>query len=414
MSVEDALPAGGGSTVVLGVTGSIAAYKAAELTSALVRAGIDVHVLMTRSATALVQARTFLTLSRNPVTSDLWGVPTWQPEHIALSERAHVLVVAPATANFIGKLAHGIADDALSTYALSHVGTTIIAPAMNPRMWQHPAVQANCELLRQRGVAFVGPDSGRVACGSNGRGRLAAVSSIEQAVHSHLAVSHGRQNGALDQEQHAPLRILVSAGPTCEDLDPVRYLTNRSTGKMGYAIASTAVAAGHDVVLVSGPTQLAPVAGCRCLDVVSAAEVGEVVGREFDTCDVLVMCAAVADFRPSTAADQKLKKQDGGMVLELARTEDVLGSLAPRKRPDQRIMGFAAETNGIVANAEAKLAAKSLDWIVANDVSRADVGFASDANEVSVVTEGGVSHLPKMQKTDVAVRLLGLIERSFA
>lgn len=401
-------------TVVLGVTGSIAAYKAAELTSGLVRAGIDVHVLMTKSATQLVQARTFLTLSRNPVTSDLWEVSTWQPEHIALSERAQVLVVAPATANFIGKLAHGIADDALSTYALSHVGSTIVAPAMNPRMWQHPAVQANCELLRHRGIAFVGPDSGRVACGSDGRGRLAAVPSIAQAVHAHLAVSQGRRQGTLSAEPNRPLRFLVTAGPTCEAIDPVRYLTNRSSGKMGYAMAAVAAAAGHDVVLISGPTELAPAPGCRCVDVTSAGDMATAVGREFDACDVLVMCAAVADFSPSVIAEQKIKKGESGMVLELERTQDVLATVATGKRRDQRVMGFAAETSDVVVNAGGKLAAKNLDWIVANDVSRADIGFAAEMNEVSVVIGEGVEHLPKMGKAEVAVRLLGLIERDLS
>jgi len=410
MPEERALPSETGGTVVLGVTGSIAAYKAADLTSGLVKAGIDVHVLMTRSATKLIQAQTFLTLSRNPVTTDLWDVPTWRPEHIALSEHADVFVVAPATANFVGKLAHGIADDALSTYALSHVGSTVIAPAMNPKMWRHPAVQGNCELLRQRGVFFVGPDSGRVACGTDGCGRLAALGSVSQAVRAHLAVSQARHAGALCASPPRRLRVLVSAGCTREALDPVRYLTNRSSGKMGYAMAAVAAAAGHDVVLVSGPTQLSPAPGCRHVDAISARDMAVAVRREFEACDVLVMCAAVADFHPLVTADQKIKKEEGGMSLELERTEDILATVGAEKRDGQRIMGFAAESRDVLANARAKLARKNLDWIVANDISRPDIGFASEANEVSVVSPEGVTHLPRMGKMAVSARLLGLIE----
>ncbi len=389
--------------VALGVTGSIAAYKAADLTSKLTQAGISVHVLMTQSATKLVQAQTFLTLSQNPVTTDLWDTPDWQPEHIALAEKAQVLIVAPATANFLGKLAHGIADDALSTYALSHSGPVIVAPAMNPRMWQHPAVQDNCRILRERGVVFVEPESGRVACGEEGTGRLASVETLLQTVQVQLAAA------TLADSAKKPLRILVTAGPTREDLDPVRFLSNRSSGKMGYAVAQVAAAAGCDTTLISGPTALPKPAGCRCIDVVSAADMAEAVKAEFEACDVLVMSAAVADFRSASVEKQKIKKGDNGLELSLVRTEDILASLATMRRPGQKIMGFAAETRDLAAAAQKKLERKKLDWIVANDVSRSDIGFASDQNEVTVFSQSGAQTLSAMPKIELAGHLLKII-----
>jgi phosphopantothenoylcysteine decarboxylase/phosphopantothenate--cysteine ligase len=386
--------------IVLGVTGSIAAYKAADLTSRLVQADLDVHVLMTKNATNLVQPQTFLTLSRNAVTTDLWDVPNWRPEHIALADQADLLVVVPASANFIGKLAHGIADDALSTYALSHTGPVILAPAMNPRMWGHAAVQENLAALRRRGVAIVEPEEGRVACGEGGKGRLASVETIQRAIQVRLAL------GKLPAGTRTK-KILITAGPTREALDPVRFLSNRSTGKMGYALAEVACAAGHEVALVSGPVCLPRPAGCRIIDVVSAAEMAESVKTEFASADLLIMCAAVADYRPVHCEARKLKKGDGELALPLCRTEDILAALGTAKGSRQKIMGFAAETHDMARHAQAKLLAKNLDWIVANDVSRDDIGFGVDSNEAVLYrADGEPLPLPRMSKLELAARLL--------
>ena len=390
-------------TVALGVTGSIAAYKAAALTSRLVQSGMDVHVLMTLSATKLVQPQTFMTLSRNPVTTDLWQQRSWQPGHIALAETAQVLAVAPATANIIGKMANGVADDALSTYALSHSGPVIIAPAMNPRMWFNPAVQANCRALRERGVSFVGPAEGRVACGEAGAGRMAEVDRLLHEIEVRLAAR------VCPEMASSPLDVLVTAGPTRESLDPVRFITNRSSGKMGYAIAEVAAAAGCRVTLISGPTALAKPSSCRCIEVVSAADMAVAVKGEFAACDVLIMSAAVADYRPAEVKPQKLKKTDATQTLELVRTEDILAALAPVRKPGQLIMGFAAETENVEASARRKLEAKQLDWIVANDVSREDIGFEADDNEVTVFAGSDRQRLPAMPKTELAGHLLRLV-----
>lgn len=390
--------------VVVGVTGSIAAYKAAEVVSALTKRGVEVHVIMTASATRLVQPQTFLTLSRQPVMSDLWSNPEWQPEHIALAERAQLLVIAPATANILGKMAHGIADDALSTYALSHTGPVLVAPAMNPRMWRHPATQASCRLLRERGVRIIEPERGRVACGEDGIGRLAAPETIVTAVFEQLAALE------LKARTVTPRRIVVTAGPTREAIDPVRYLSNRSSGKMGYALAAVAAAAGHEVVLISGPTALPRPGGCRVVEVESAADMAAAVKAEFAAADLLIMCAAVADYRPARAAAQKLKKTAATLAVELERTEDILASVAAVKRRDQVVVGFAAETTDVANYARAKLKRKKLDWIVANDVSRRDIGFESDSNEVTVYGAGGQAvAIPKMSKAALAARLLELV-----
>ncbi len=396
--VQDCETGGAGRHVVLGVTGSIAAYKAADLTSRLVRAGLEVHVLMTASAAELVRPRTFLTLSRNPVVTDLWQMPAWQPGHIALADQAQLLIVAPATANFLAKLAHGIADDALSTFAVAHARPIIVAPAMNPRMWANPAVQANCAVLRERGVLFVGPDTGRVACGPGGAGRMAAVDAILETVRTHLAVA-GAKGGA-------GRRVLVTAGPTREAIDPVRFITNRSSGKMGYALAAAAAAAGAETVLISGPVALGPPPLCRLVRVESAAEMAAAVHAEFESADLVVMAAAVADYRPVHRASAKLHKKAGALRLELERTEDILASLAERRKPSQVLVGFAAETDRVAESAKEKLIRKHLDFIVANDVSRRDIGFGSDENEVTVHFPGGEKHFPKMSKAELAAELM--------
>ena len=394
----------GAETVAFGVTGSIAAYKAADLVSRMTQAGLDVHVLMTASAMKLVQPRTFLTLSHNPVITDLWEASDWRPGHIALAARAAVLVVAPATANILAKMARGIADDALSTYALSHTGAVIVAPAMNPGMWQHPAVQENCRVLKEHGVVFVGPDAGRVACGDDGIGRLADTDRIFDAVRVQLAAAR------LDARTTGPRpRILVTAGPTREPLDPVRFLSNRASGRMGHAVAAVAAAAACTTTLISGPVCLPPPPNCRCVTVETAADMRAAVKREFPGHDVLVMAAAVADYKAPRPAARKRKKAAADWKLELVRTEDILATIAPTKKPGQLIMGFAAETEDLETNARAKLERKNLDWIVANDVSRTDIGFAAEDNEVVVLSRDSRVAFQRMPKAELAAHLLEIV-----
>ena len=388
--------------IVLGVSGSIAAYKAAEVTSTLTKAGVEVHVSMTVSATKLVQPQTFFTLSRNAVVTDLWNVPEWEPEHIALAERARLLLIAPATANVLAKLAHGIADDALTSYAVSHTGPVLVAPAMNPRMWQQPVVQENCRLLRERGVLFVEPECGPVACGGAGVGRLASPDVVVRAVLTQLAAADLKAQGK-------PKRILITAGPTREAVDPVRYLSNRSSGRMGYALAEVAAAAGHDVTLISGPSALPRPAHCRFIPVESAAEMAVAVKHEFPNTELLIMSAAVADYRPAAPASRKLKKSAQSLTLELEPTEDILAAVAGKRKRGQKVVGFAAETENLAQAAEEKLRRKKLDWIVANDVSRSDIGFDSDHNEVTVFApDARPLRLARMPKSELAARLLAL------
>ena len=395
------------AVVVLGVTGSIAAYKAADLTSKLVQKGHDVHVIMTGGATELVQPRTFLTLSRNPVTTDLWDVPAWQPEHVALAERADLLVVAPATANFLGKYAAGVADDALTTYALTHTGSVAVAPAMNPRMWQHPAVRANVRTLEERGVRLIPPAEGRVACGEGGAGRMADVEVLLRTIAGMLSRPAREASGQ-------PRRILVTAGPTCEDIDPVRFLSNRSSGRMGYALARAAAEAGCEVTLVTGPTCLAPPAACRVRSVRTAADMAAAVLEEFPHADALLMAAAVADFRPAGVSESKIHKTNAPPVLNLSKTADILAEVASIRRRGQRVLGFAAETDDILASAREKLRRKELDWIAANKVGEDGIGFGADENEVTVIgADGQEQRLSKQAKSEIARTLVALVLESF-
>ena len=391
--------------VALGVTGSIAAYKAADLTSKLVQTAVDVRVLMTPGAAEFVHPGTFAALSRRPVVAGPWDERGPLSNLEALAQAADLYVVAPATANTLAKLALGIADNAVTAFALHHDGPLMVAPAMNPRMWGNAATEENCRRLRERGVRFLGPEPGRCACGEVGAGRLAAVPALLDAIHVQLAALRA---GAAGRR----LKLLVSAGPTREALDPVRFLSNRSSGKMGYAIAGVAAAAGHEVTLVSGPTALPTPLLCRRIDVVSAAEMADAIKDELPRCDVLVMAAAVADYRPAAASAQKIKKGQGGLAVELERTEDILASVAAMKRSGQKVMGFAAETQNLAQAARRKLERKRLDWIVANDVGRADVAFGSDENEVTVFWPGGEERLPRMLKTEVAARLVAIISQA--
>jgi phosphopantothenoylcysteine decarboxylase/phosphopantothenate--cysteine ligase len=381
------------ATVVLGVTGCIAAYKACEVLRELQRHGVDVHVVMTTAATRFVGPLTFEALSGHPVFHDQWALGARQDiRHVSLADDAEVLLVAPATANTIGKLARGIADDALSTLYTATRAPTVVAPAMNSNMLAHPAVQENLEIIRARGVRVVEPGSGHLACGWLGPGRLAEPSDIVEAT---LAALERR----IDLTGET---VLVTAGPTVEDIDPVRFLSNRSTGTMGYRIAEVARDRGARVTLVSGPTSLRPPEGLEVVQVRSAAEMARAMDARFEEATVVVAAAAVADYRPTALAEGKLKKGEGPLTLELERTEDILRGLGARKG-DRFLVGFAAETEDLKARARAKLLEKELDLIVANEVA---VGFGGERSAaVLLPREGDPVDVPLTSKRELAERL---------
>ncbi len=389
--------------VVVGVTGGIAAYKACDLVSKLTQAGAQVRVVMTDSAQQLVSPLTFATLSGRPVATDMWAERE-EMAHISLADFAEVFIVAPATANIIGKFAAGIADDLLSTALLTVTCPVLMAPAMNTRMWQNATVQANVERLRERGVVIVEPESGRLACGDTGPGRLPATEVLLGALEDALGIT---REGPL-----AGRRVLVTAGPTREALDPVRFLTNPSTGKMGYALAAAAAERGAQVALVSGPTELPPPEGVELVRVTSAQEMYEAVAARRGVTDVFIGAAAVADYRPARAEQSKMKKGEREeLTVTLAPTPDIIASVADWE-PCPLIAGFAAETENLRANAERKLREKQMDLIVANDVTAPDSGFAADTNRVTILdADGAAEELPTMSKAEVAARVLDRIER---
>ena len=381
--------------VVLGVTGSIAAYKACDIVSRLRKQGVDVHVILTRAGAEIVTPLALETMSANPVVVDMFHRENpWEVEHISLAKRADVFLVAPATANFLGKAAHGIADDMLTTTILATRAQVLVAPAMNVNMYENPVVQENIALLKKRGWHFIEPDAGLLACGDVGKGRLAEPETIVAAA---MELLYPRRD-------LAGKHVLVSAGPTQERIDPVRYITNRSSGKMGYAIAEAAAARGARVTLVSGPVTLPVPEGVERVNVISSQDMFEAVHAAFDSCDGLIMAAAPADFTPAAFAEQKIKKNGReGMTLELAATRDILKSIGERKR-QQRVMGFAAETEHLAENAAKKLEAKNLDMIAANDVTAAGAGFAVDTNAVTLYKRDGSSEqsgtMPKRALAD--------------
>lgn len=390
-----------GKCVVLGVTGGIAAYKACELTSRLRKAGAQVYVIMTKNACQFVAPLTFETLSNHPVATDTFARPeTWEVEHVALAKRADVFVIAPATANILAKMACGLADDMLSTTVLATRAPVLIAPAMNTGMWDNPATQENVERLQQRGVHFIGPEGGFLACGDTGAGRMSEPKDIFDAIEKLLAM----------QQDLAGLSVLVTAGPTQERLDPVRFITNRSSGKMGYAIAAAAAARGASVTLVTGPTSLPIPQGVNAVRILSTQELYDQMLALCPKMDVVIQAAAPADFTPETVADQKIKKQGNEpLVIRLTQTPDVAAAVGKTKKEGQTLVGFAAETNDVLQNAQKKLAKKNLDLIVANDVTAPGAGFDVDTNIVTFVTQDGLEKLPKMKKAEVADALLDRI-----
>ena len=386
-----------GKRILLGVTGSVAAYKAVELTRQLIRRGAEVQVVMTEAATRFLTPLTFETLSRQPVLLDMWSLHyASRIGHIEATARADLFVIAPATARTLAKLALGLADDFLANIYLASRCPVLVAPAMDSDMYQHAAVQENLARLRERGVHIVGPASGELASGMAGPGRLVEPSEIVEAIERLLA----------------PIRdlagevILVTAGPTREPLDPVRYLSNRSSGKMGYAIAEAAAARGARVILVSGPTALTPSDGMDIIHVETAQQMHDVVLAKLHAATVVIKAAAVADYRPKQVAGRKIKKDEAVLEVELEVTPDILAELGKRKGT-RILVGFAAETEDLVANARNKLQRKNLDLMVANDVSRAGAGFDSDTNLVKILdAQGGVDELPLLAKRAVADRIL--------
>ena len=385
--------------VVLGVTGGIAAYKACELLRLLQKQGADVYVVMTKNAGRFVAPLTFETLSGHPVACDTFERPaTWEVEHVALAKRADLFLIAPATANILAKMACGIADDMLSTTVLATRAPVLVAPAMNTGMWENPATQYNLSVLVSRGVRVVAPASGHLACGDSGAGKLEDVAVIAQAAMDILSGQERDMEG---------LRVMVTAGPSREALDPVRYISNRSSGKMGYAIARAAQRRGAQVTLLSGPVALSCPQGVELVPFTTTGELLERASALAAQQDVLIQAAAPADYRAREIAPQKIKKQSGApLTLELEENPDVAAALGVAKRPGQVFVGFAAETNDVLSHARGKLERKRLDMIVANDVTRPGAGFDVDTNIVTLLTQDGCQELPVMSKDAVADRIL--------
>jgi len=389
--------------VALGVTGGIAAYKAAELVRVLQDKGLEVQVIMTRSARRFVTPLTLASLSGRKVITDMFATSGGEPnvesaiEHIAVAQNIDALVVAPATANIIAKIARGIADDFLTTLCLATRAPLIIAPAMNVNMWENSATQENLDILRGRGATILDPDEGYLACGMTGPGRLASVETIARALFDTLGI----------REDLRDEKVLVTAGRTEEPLDAVRYLSNRSSGKMGYALAEASRRRGARVSLVSGPASLEPPQGVHFERVRTAEEMAEAVLRHLDESSVVLMAAAVADFRPAESQNGKIKKRDDFSTIKVEPTRDILAEIARRRRPSQVVVGFAAEAERVLENASRKLREKGLDLIVANDVTREGAGFEVDTNIVTLIfPDGREIPLDKMSKLEVAKRVL--------
>jgi phosphopantothenoylcysteine decarboxylase/phosphopantothenate--cysteine ligase len=385
--------------VALGVTGCIAAYKAVEVLRGLQKRGASVRVVMTRHATEFVGPLTFQSISGFPVIAEMFA-PTDDPEikHIQLAQTIDLLLVAPATANALAKFANGIADDFLSTLYISTTAPVLVAPAMNVEMWAHPATRENVRRLRERGVHFVDPEEGYLACRTVGAGRLAEPANIVQRACDIMSVAASPQDLCAE-------RVLITAGPTQEAIDPVRFLSNRSSGKMGFAVAEAALARGAEVTLITGPVTIPAPEGARTISVRSAAEMYEAVTDNLDDATIVVMAAAVADYRPSSVHRRKIKKNGSSLVLDLEPTDDILAAVA-RKAGPRVVIGFAAETENVVENATKKLNEKRADLIVANDVSATDSGFDVDNNRIALVSSEGVVELPLLSKREAAARII--------
>lgn len=389
-----------GKTVLLGVSGSIAAYKTAYLASALKKLNADVHVLMTRNATNFINPITFETLTSNKCLVDTFDRNfEFSVEHVSLAKQADVVMIAPASANVIGKLAHGIADDMLTTTVMACKCQKIIAPAMNTNMFENPVVQDNLQILRNYGYEVISPATGYLACGDTGAGKMPEPE---------LLLEYILQEIAFEKDMDG-LKVLVTAGPTREAVDPVRYITNHSTGKMGYAIARTCVRRGADVTLVSGPSALKPPEFVNVISVKSAKDMFDAVTGIAKEQDIIIKAAAVADYRPKHVSTEKVKKQDGTLTLEMERTDDILAYLGEHKREGQFLCGFAMETENLLENSRKKLAKKHLDMVVANSLRVQGAGFGGDTNVVTIITDNEEVSLGKMSKEETASHILDKI-----
>lgn len=389
-------------TVVIGVSGGIAVYKTLDVVSRLRKLGVNVNVIMTKSATEFVTPLSFQSLSQNYVVCDMFEDPkTWDVEHISLAKRADVFLIAPATANVIGKIANGIADDMLTTTVMATKAKVLMAPAMNTNMYENPILQRNINTLKELGYNFVEPESGRLACGDTGKGKLASPETIVDEVVKLLSKGQDLKGKS----------IIVTAGPTVESIDPMRYITNRSTGKMGYSIAKEAIERGADVTLITGPTNLTPPQNLKKLvKIESAKDMYEAVLENLDENDVVIKSAAVADYKPKNYSNKKIKKSDDDLVIELDRNKDIAQEIGKIKN-NKILVGFAAETNDLIENASLKIKKKNLDFIVANDLTKEGAGFGVDTNIVKIIDkEGNITEYPKMKKEEVANIILDKIK----
>lgn len=383
-------------TVVLGVTGSIAAYKIANLASSLVKKGANVHVIMTKNATNFINPITFETLTGNKCLVDTFDRNfEFSVEHVSLAKQADIFMVAPASANVIGKIANGIADDMLTTTIMACKCHKVISPAMNTNMFENPIVQDNLGKLRNYGYEVIDPASGYLACGDTGAGKMPEPTVLESYIMKNIAM----------EKDMAGKKVLITAGPTMEAIDPVRFISNHSTGKMGYALAKIAMERGAEVTLVTGKTYIEKPDFVKIIDVKSAKEMFDAVDKEFDSQDIVIMSAAVADYRPKTVADEKIKKNDEEAAIELERTDDILGTMSRRKK-NQFLCGFSMETEHMLENSKNKLKKKNLDMICANNLKVEGAGFGTDTNVVTLITENESRQLPIMSKEQVANEIL--------
>ena len=390
-----------GKTIVLGVTGGIAAYKSANLASMLVKLNADVHVIMTQNATHFITPMTFETLTNNKCIVDTFDRNfSFDVKHVSLAKRGDLFVVAPCTANVIGKLAHGICDDMLTTTMLATKAPKLIAPAMNTGMWENPILQDNLTKLQGYGYHIIQPIVGRLACGDTGTGKM----NSEEVIIEHILTFMAKDKDLKGR------KVLITAGPTQEPIDPVRYITNHSSGKMGYAIAKMARLRGADVMLVSGPVNIKPFLGIDLVPVKSAANMFDTVTCHSSEADIVIMCSAVADYTPANYSDQKVKKHDDELSIELTRTQDILGWLGEHKRDEQTLVGFSMETENLIENSRAKLLKKNVDLICANSITGGNTGFAVDTNQVTLITKDEVRELPLCSKEETADKILDYIK----
>ncbi len=388
-----------GRTVVLGVTGSIAAYKIANLASSLVKKGANVHVIMTKNATNFINPITFETLTGNKCLVDTFDRNfEFSVEHVSLAKQADIFMVAPASANVIGKIANGIADDMLTTTIMACKCHKIISPAMNTNMFENPIVQSNIQKLKDYGYEIIEPASGYLACGDVGAGKMPEPAVLESYIMREIAMEKDMKGK----------KVLITAGPTMEKIDPVRFISNHSTGKMGYALAKIAMLRGAEVTLVTGKTSIPKPDFVKIVNVQSAKEMFEAVDKEFDTQDIVIMSASVADYRPKEVATEKIKKKDGEAAIELERTEDILATMAARKK-NQFVCGFSMETENMIENSKAKLEKKNLDMICANNLKVEGAGFGTDTNVVTLISKNWIKELPMKSKEGVAKDILDVI-----